>query len=120
MPWLRMDTAFARHRKVVRLSDADFRRHVTAMLWCAEAETDGLIECVDLPAVWPGMSRAAAAKAAERLRCDAARTRIESGAAPSLDRLAAATGFGHAERMRRAFVRTYGHPPQAVRRATAG
>ncbi len=56
------------------------------------------------------------AKAVERLRVEAARERIESGPEP-IDTIAAAIGFGDPERMRRAFVRAFGQPPQALRRA---
>jgi transcriptional regulator GlxA family with amidase domain len=55
------------------------------------------------------------AKAVEQLRVEAARAAIEAGGA-SIDSIAAATGFGDAERMRRSFVRLYGQPPQALRR----
>ena len=55
------------------------------------------------------------AKAVERLRLDAARARVEDSAAP-IDRIALDTGFGDPERMRRAFVRAFGQPPQALRR----
>ena len=56
------------------------------------------------------------AKAVERLRLEAARARVEDSAEP-LDRLAEAIGFGDPERMRRAFVRAFGQPPQALRRS---
>ncbi len=56
------------------------------------------------------------AKAIERLRVEAARERIESGA-EAIDRIAEQVGFGDAERMRRAFLRAFGQPPQALRRA---
>jgi transcriptional regulator GlxA family with amidase domain len=56
------------------------------------------------------------AKAIERLRVEAARARIEAGLEP-IDRVAADVGFGDAERMRRAFLRAFGQPPQALRRA---
>ena len=56
------------------------------------------------------------AKAIERLRVEAARERIEAGPDP-IDRVAAMVGFGDAERMRRAFLRAFGQPPQALRRA---
>src|SRR5579872_4593120 len=56
------------------------------------------------------------AKAIERLRVEAARERIESGPDP-IDRIAEHTGFGDPERMRRAFIRAFGQPPQALRRA---
>jgi transcriptional regulator GlxA family with amidase domain len=56
------------------------------------------------------------AKAIERLRLEAAREEVESGADP-IEHIAAATGFGDPERMRRAFLRAFGQPPQALRRA---
>jgi transcriptional regulator GlxA family with amidase domain len=56
------------------------------------------------------------AKAVERLRVEIARTAIEDGHDP-LDRIAEATGFGDAGRMRRAFLRSLGQPPQALRRS---
>ena len=56
------------------------------------------------------------AKAVERLRLDAARVAVET-TTEAIDRVAERAGFGDAERMRRAFVRTFGHPPQALRRA---
>ncbi len=56
------------------------------------------------------------AKAIERLRLEAARERVESGAEP-IEGVAAHTGFGDPERMRRAFIRAFGQPPQALRRA---
>jgi transcriptional regulator GlxA family with amidase domain len=55
------------------------------------------------------------AKAVERLRLEAARERVESGAEP-IEGVAAHTGFGDPERMRRAFLRAFGQPPQALRR----
>ena len=57
------------------------------------------------------------AKAIELLRLEAARAHVEEGSEP-IDRVAAATGFGDPERMRRAFVRSFGQPPQALRRAS--
>ncbi len=56
------------------------------------------------------------AKAIERLRLEAARTRVEASHEP-IDRVAEAAGFGDPERMRRAFLRAFGQPPQALRRA---
>jgi transcriptional regulator GlxA family with amidase domain len=55
------------------------------------------------------------AKAIERLRVEAARERIEAGVEP-IDDVAAKVGFGDSERMRRAFLRAFGQPPQALRR----
>jgi transcriptional regulator GlxA family with amidase domain len=59
------------------------------------------------------------AKAVERLRLEVARERIEAGAEP-IDRVAKLTGFGDPERMRRAFIRAFGQPPQSLRRAARG
>jgi transcriptional regulator GlxA family with amidase domain len=56
------------------------------------------------------------AKAVEKLRVETARLRVEEGA-ESLEAIARATGFADPERMRRAFIRVYGQPPQAIRRA---
>jgi transcriptional regulator GlxA family with amidase domain len=56
------------------------------------------------------------AKAVERLRLEAARELVE-GASDPIDQIAERTGFADPERMRRAFIRGYGQPPQALRRA---
>jgi transcriptional regulator GlxA family with amidase domain len=56
------------------------------------------------------------AKAVERLRLEAARVAAEESPRP-MELIARDTGFGDPERMRRAFVRAFGHPPQALRRA---
>ncbi|AJC22802.1 GlxA family transcriptional regulator [Pandoraea pulmonicola] len=55
------------------------------------------------------------AKAIEKLRLEAAQALLEAGEA-SIARVANVTGFGDEERMRRAFVRTLGKPPQALLR----
>lgn len=57
------------------------------------------------------------AKAVERMRVEAARTRLLDGS-ESIERIARAVGFVDPERMRRAFVRWHGLPPQAMRRQT--
>ena len=56
------------------------------------------------------------AKAVERLRVEAARLMLEQGQHP-IEVVATETGFADRERMRRAFLRAFGHPPLAVRRA---
>lgn len=55
------------------------------------------------------------ARAVERLRLEVARDRVENSPAPIED-VAAALGFHDPERMRRAFLRAFGQPPQAMRR----
>ena len=54
----------------------------------------------------------APAKAIEKLRIEAAQALIDQGHS-SIARIAALTGFGDEERMRRAFLRTLGQPPKA-------
>ncbi|RUY36515.1 helix-turn-helix domain-containing protein, partial [Mesorhizobium sp. M7A.F.Ca.CA.001.13.2.1] len=56
------------------------------------------------------------AKAVERMRLETARTAIETSHLP-LERIAETAGFGDPGRMRRAFLRTLGQPPQAFRAA---
>lgn len=59
------------------------------------------------------------AKAVEHLRVEAARDQLEAGA--GVEQAARAAGFGDAERLRRAMLRTLGQTPQTLRRrARAG
>ncbi|MDO9057651.1 MAG: GlxA family transcriptional regulator, partial [Bradyrhizobium sp.] len=55
-------------------------------------------------------------KAVERLRIEVARQRVQSSS-EAIERVAEATGFRDPERMRRAFIRAFGQPPQSLRRA---
>ena len=55
------------------------------------------------------------AKAVEHLRVEAARLMMEEGR-HSMDVIANETGFADRERMRRAFLRVLGQPPQSIRR----
>jgi transcriptional regulator GlxA family with amidase domain len=55
------------------------------------------------------------AKAVEQLRVEAARVMLEQSRHP-VDIVAAEAGFADSERMRRAFLRNVGQPPQAIRR----
>jgi transcriptional regulator GlxA family with amidase domain len=55
------------------------------------------------------------AKAIENLRVEAARLMMEQGQHP-MHMVARQTGFADRDRMRRAFMRTLGQPPQTVRR----
>jgi transcriptional regulator GlxA family with amidase domain len=59
------------------------------------------------------------AKAVERLRLEAAKLMMEQSRHP-VQFIAAETGFADPERMRRAFMREFGQPPQAVRRNARG
>jgi transcriptional regulator GlxA family with amidase domain len=55
------------------------------------------------------------AKAVENLRVEAARLMMEESRHP-IDVIAQQTGFADRGRMRRAFLRTFGQPPQVIRR----
>ncbi|WP_445144103.1 GlxA family transcriptional regulator [Dyella sp. Tek66A03] len=59
------------------------------------------------------------AKAVEHLRVEAARLMMEQTRHP-IEVVAREVGFDDRERMRRAFIRTFGKPPQAMRRQTFG
>jgi transcriptional regulator GlxA family with amidase domain len=56
------------------------------------------------------------AKVVERFRLETARTAVERSV-ESLEQIAESAGFGDPGRMRRAFLRTFGLAPQALRRA---
>lgn len=55
-------------------------------------------------------------KAIERLRVEVARQCVQSSS-EAIERVAETTGFRDPERMRRAFIRAFGQPPQSLRRA---
>ena len=55
-------------------------------------------------------------KAVERLRLEVARQQVQSSS-EAIERVAHSTGFRDPERMRRAFIRAFGQPPQSLRRA---
>jgi transcriptional regulator GlxA family with amidase domain len=59
------------------------------------------------------------ARAVERLRVEVARAQIQAGH-HSIEVIARQNGFRDRERMRRAFVRVFGEPPQRIRRAAKG
>jgi len=56
------------------------------------------------------------AKAVENLRLEAARFMLDQGRLP-VEQIARSAGFGDRERMRRAFIRAFGHSPQSLRNA---
>ncbi|PMS33385.1 hypothetical protein C0Z20_24300 [Trinickia symbiotica] len=56
------------------------------------------------------------AKAVERLRLEAARLMLEESR-HTIDQIAVASGFSDLRRMREAFVRVFGRPPQSFRRS---
>ena len=58
------------------------------------------------------------AKAVENLRLEAARLMLEQGRLP-VEQIAQSAGFGDRERMRRAFLRSFGQTPQSIRNAAS-
>jgi transcriptional regulator GlxA family with amidase domain len=56
------------------------------------------------------------ARAIERLRAETARILVEADRF-TIERIASTTGFSDPERMRRSFLRVFGEPPQALKRA---
>ncbi len=58
-------------------------------------------------------------KAVERLRLEVARQQVQSSS-DAIERVAQTAGFRDPERMRRAFIRAFGQPPQSLRRAARG
>jgi transcriptional regulator GlxA family with amidase domain len=54
-------------------------------------------------------------KAIEKLRVEVAKSRVEDIGEP-IEEIARSTGFRDPERMRRAFMRAFGQPPQSLRR----
>jgi transcriptional regulator GlxA family with amidase domain len=59
------------------------------------------------------------ARAVERLRCERAREKLLEEC-NAIEAIAADVGFGDPERMRRAFIRTFGVPPQSFKRNARG
>jgi len=44
VPWANLDDQFPKHPKIVGLSDAAFRLHVSGICYCAQYTTDGLVQ----------------------------------------------------------------------------
>src|SRR5260370_29600601 len=83
-----------------------------------EAETDmfSLQPPRHIPTLLFSDLNAVARSAVERLRIEVARQRVQSSS-EAIERVAQVTGFRDPERMRRAFIRAFGQPPQSLRRA---
>lgn len=58
-------------------------------------------------------------KAIEKLRLEVARERVQFSS-ETIERVAQSAGFRDPERMRRAFIRAFGQPPQSLRREVRG
>lgn len=53
MPWANLDDGYPDHPKVIRLSDAAFRLHTSAVCHCAKYLTDGHVAAVKVPTLVP-------------------------------------------------------------------
>lgn len=95
------------------------RRHLAEPLTVERLAAEAAMSPRNFARAFTAETGTTPAKAVERLRLEAARTAVETGHAP-IDRVAEAVGFGDPERMRRAFLRAFGQPPQALRRAARG
>lgn len=66
MPWANLDDQFPKHPKVVPLSDAAFRLHVSGVCYVAQYLTDGLVDAETVPLLVPRYKRATLAELLRR------------------------------------------------------
>lgn len=66
MSWANLDDQFPTHPKVVRLTDAAFRLHVSAICYCANHMTDGLIDADAVRLLVPRFKPSAVTELVER------------------------------------------------------
>ncbi len=92
------------------------REHLTESLTVEQLADVAAMSARNFARAFTAETGVTPAKAVERLRLDAARARLDAGA-DSVDQIARQTGFGDPDRMRRAFLRAFGQPPQAFRRS---
>jgi transcriptional regulator GlxA family with amidase domain len=95
------------------------REHITEELTAERLADEAAMSARNFARVFQAETGTTPAKAVERLRLEMARAAIEASHAP-FAHIAQSSGFGDAGRMRRAFMRGFGQPPQALRRARAG
>lgn len=91
------------------------RRHLTRALTVDELATAANLSARQFSRAFRTETGQSPAKAVERLRVEAARLMLDETRHP-IDVVARETGFADPERMRRAFLRAFGQPPQALRR----
>jgi transcriptional regulator GlxA family with amidase domain len=99
----------------IRMALSYAREHLTESLSLERLAEVACLSTRQFGRVFKAETGETPAKAVERLRAEVARERIESDAEP-VESIAAAVGFSDPERMRRAFLRLYGEPPQSLRR----
>ncbi|WP_445680961.1 GlxA family transcriptional regulator [Radicibacter daui] len=92
------------------------RRNLTAELSVEELAEAARLSPRQFSRVFRAETGQSPAKAVEHLRVEAARLMLEQTAHP-IEIIARETGFADRERMRKAFLRAFGQPPQALRRS---
>jgi transcriptional regulator GlxA family with amidase domain len=111
---LDMDPVSDRVRTVLTFA----REHLTEPLSVEQLAAMASLSVRQFSRAFAAATGMSPAKAVERLRAEAARPMVEDGR-ETFEVIAPRVGFADAERMRRAFVRTFGQSPQAMRRAAA-
>ncbi len=91
------------------------RRHLDSALTVEELAAAVHLSPRQFSRVFKAETGRSPAQAVEKLRVEAARLMMEEGR-HSIETIARHTGFGDRERMRRAFLRAFGQPPQMVQR----
>jgi transcriptional regulator GlxA family with amidase domain len=91
------------------------RSHLAEALTVEQLAEQAAMSPRNFARAFAGETGTTPAKAVERLRLEIARTAVETSHDP-LERIAEVAGFRDTSRMRRAFLRTFGQPPQALRR----
>lgn len=66
MAWVKFDDGYANHLKVAGLTDAAFRLHTAAILYCGKHLTDGFVEAAEVPRLVRRFRKAAVAELVER------------------------------------------------------
>ena len=92
------------------------RKHITAPITVESMARAANLSSRQFIRVFKQETGHSPAKAVERLRVEMARAWIQEGR-HSIEIIARQSGFRDRERMRRAFVRVFGEPPQRLRRA---
>lgn len=91
------------------------REHLTEPLTLEDLAQAGRLSVRQFGRAFKAETGETPAKAVERIRADFAHTLIADTTEP-IETIAMRAGFRDSERMRRAFLRIYGQPPQSVRR----
>lgn len=68
MPWANLDDKFPTHPKVLPMSDAAFRLHVSAVCYSAQHLTDGAVEIETVALLVPRFKKATVAELIRRER----------------------------------------------------